>query len=77
MTNVRTQAAAIDQTINQEILFARLCSAGVGWMILREVCVLAAIGVAISVPAALVASRAVQVYLFGVEASDPSTFVAA
>ena len=27
MTNVKTQAAEIDQTINQEIVFARLCSA--------------------------------------------------
>jgi macrolide transport system ATP-binding/permease protein len=116
VTNVRTQALEIDQTINQEILFARLCTAfaglalliacvglygtmaytvarrtneiglrvalgassvGVGWMILREVCVLAAIGVAISVPAAVAATRAVQVYLFGLHAGDPSTFVAA
>ena len=27
VTNVRTQAAEIDQTINQEIVFARLCTA--------------------------------------------------
>ena len=27
VTNIKTQAADIDQTINQEIVFARLCSA--------------------------------------------------
>ena len=81
LTNIKTQAADIDQTINQEIVFARLCSAfailalmiacvglyatmayavarrtneiglrmalgaergAVIWMMLREVCVLAA-----------------------------------
>ena len=91
VTNVKTQAADIDQTINQEIVFARLCSAFailalviacvglygtmayavarrtseigirmalgarrgvVIWMVLREVCVLAAVGLAISVPIA-------------------------
>ena len=89
VTNLKTQAADIDQTINQEIVFARLCSAfailaltiacvglyatmayavarrtgeiglrlalGAGrgtviWMILRDVCVLAAVGLAIGVP---------------------------
>ncbi len=89
VTNIKTQTADIDQTINQEIVFARLCSAfailalviaSVGlygtmaytvarrtgeigirmalgarpgiviWMVLREVCVLAALGLAISVP---------------------------
>jgi len=116
MTNVRTQEVEIDRTINQEILFARLCTAfallalliacvglygtmaysvarrtneiglrmalgastaGVGWMVLREVCVLAAIGTAFSVPAALAASRFVQEFLFGVESTDPWTFGAA
>ena len=96
VTNIKTQAADIDQTINQEIVFARLCSAfailalviacvglyatmayavarrtneiglrmalGAGrgvviWMVLREVCVLAAIGLAIGVPTALGTSR--------------------
>jgi predicted permease len=116
MTNVRTQQVEIDRTINQEILFARLCTAfailalliacvglygtmaysvarrtneiglrmalgastaGVGWMILREVCVLAAIGTAISVPAALAASRFVQIFLFEVDPDDPWTFATA
>jgi hypothetical protein len=113
MTNVRTQEVEIDRTINQEILFARLCTAfavlalliacvglygtmaytvarrtneiglrmalgassrGVGWMVLREVCVLAAIGTAISVPAALAGSRFVEIFLFEVERNDPWTF---
>ena len=91
LTNVTTQAAEIDQTINQEIVLARLCTAfailalviasvglystmaygvarrtreigirmalgarraGVIWMVLREVCVLLAVGLSISVPIA-------------------------
>jgi len=116
MTNVRTQEVEIDRTINQEILFARLCtafailalliacvglygtmaytvarrtneiglrmalgasSAGVGWMVLREVCVLAAIGATISLPAALAGSRFVEIFLFEVERNDPWTFAGA
>ena len=92
VTNVKTQVAEIEQTINQEIVFARLCSAfailaliiacvglygtmtyavarrtndigirvalgarrgTVVWMVLREACVLTALGLAISVPVAL------------------------
>ena len=103
VTNLKTQAADIDQTINQEIVFARLCSAfailaltiacvglyatmayavarrtgeiglrlalGAGrgaviWMILRDVCVLAAVGLAIGVSAAFAASRLIESFLF-------------
>jgi predicted permease len=110
VTDVKTQAADIDQTINQEIVFARLCSAfaimalviaGVGlygtmayaverrtreigirmalgarrgiviWMVLREVCVLAACGLAISVPIALGTSRLVESFLFDMKPNDP------
>jgi macrolide transport system ATP-binding/permease protein len=110
LTNVKTQAADIDQTINQEIVFARLCSgfailaltiACVGlygtmayavarrtreigirmalgarrgiviWMVLREVCVLAALGLAISVPIALGTSRLIESFLFGTKPNDP------
>jgi predicted permease len=110
VTSVKTQAADIDQTINQEIVFARLCSAfailalviacvglyatmayavarrtseiglrmalGAGrgaviWMVLREVCVLAAVGLAIGVPAALGTSRLIESFLFGVRPNDP------
>ena len=110
VTNLRTQAADIDQTINQEIVFARLCSAfailaltiacvglyatmayavarrtgeiglrmalGAGrgtvtWMILRDVCVLAAVGLAIAVPAAFAASRLIESFLFATKPNDP------
>jgi predicted permease len=110
VTNVRTQAADIEQTINQEIVFARLCSAfailalviacvglyatmayavarrtseiglrmalGAGrgvviWMVLREVCVLAAVGLAIGVPTALGTSRLIESFLFDVKPNDP------
>ena len=110
MTNVRTQAADIDQTINQEIVFARLCSAfailalviscvglyatmaytvarrtgeiglrmalGAGrstviWMVLREVCVVAAIGLAIGLSTALGTSRLIESFLFEVKPNDP------
>ena len=116
VTNIRTQAADIDQTINQEIVFARLCSVfailaltiacvglyatmayavarrtseiglrmalGAGqrtviWMVLREVWVLAAIGLAIAVPTALATSRLVESFLFGMAPNDPQVLAIA
>jgi predicted permease len=110
VTNVKTQAADIDQTINQEIVFARLCSGfaslalviaciglygtiaytvarrtneigirmalgaprgSVIWMVLREVCVLVAIGLAISVPTAIGAARLIESFLFDMKPNDP------
>ena len=110
VSEVRTQVADMDQTISQEITFARLCSGfailalviacvglygtvsynvarrtgeigirmalgaqrgGVVWMVLREVCVLAAVGLAIGVPAALGASKLVETFLFGMKPNDP------
>ncbi len=110
ITNIRTQAGEIDQTINQEIVFAKLCSAfaflalmiacvglyatmayavarrtseiglrmalGAGrrtviWMVLREVCILAAVGLAIAVPTALSTSRLVESFLFHMQPNDP------
>ena len=110
VTNVKTLAGDIDQTINQEIVFARLCSAFailalviacvglyatmsyavarrtgeiglrmalgarrgvVIWMVLREVCLLAAVGLALGVPAALGSSRLVASFLFGMQPNDP------
>jgi macrolide transport system ATP-binding/permease protein len=110
VTNLKTQAFEIDQTINQEIVFARLCSAfailaltiacvglyatmayavarrtgeiglrlalGAGrgaviWMMLRDVCVLAAVGLAIGASAALAASRLVESFLFETKPNDP------
>jgi macrolide transport system ATP-binding/permease protein len=110
LSDVKSQRAWIDQTINQEITFARLCSAfallalaiacvglygtmsynvarrtgeigirmalgaqraRVVWMVLREVLMLAALGLAISVPAALLASKVVEAFLFGMKPNDP------
>jgi predicted permease len=108
--DVKSQSARIDQTINQEIAFARLCTAfallalviacvglygtmsynvarrtgeigirmalgaqrgWVLWMVLREVVLLAAAGLAIGVPTALAASKVVESFLFGVKPNDP------
>jgi predicted permease len=116
VSEVRTQAADIDQTLNQEIVFAELCSgfailalviAGVGLygtvsynvarrtgeigirmalgaqrggvvrMVLREVLVLVAGGLAIGVAAALGASRFVASFLYGMRANDPLTLTLA
>lgn len=116
VTGLVTQAADIDQTINQEIVFARLCSAfailaltiacvglyatmayalarrtreiglrmalgagrwAVTWMVLREVCVLAAVGLAIAVPTAAAASRLIESFLFGIEPDDSQTLALA
>jgi len=110
VTEVKTQRAWIDQTISQEIAFARLCSAfavlalaiacvglygtmsynvarrtgeigirmalgaqrgRVVWMVLREVIVLAAVGLAVSLPAALAASKLLESFLFGMKPNDP------
>jgi macrolide transport system ATP-binding/permease protein len=116
VTNVKTQAADIEQTINQEIVFARLCSAfamlaliiacvglygtmayavarrtseigirmalgarrgSVIWMVLHEVGVLVAVGLAISVPIALGTSRFVESFLFDLEPNDPGALALA
>jgi predicted permease len=47
------------------------------WMVLRRVLILAAVGLAISVPAALSASRLVKSFLFETEPNDPVTLVLA
>jgi len=116
VTRMKTQRALIDGSINQEITFARLCTAfallalaiacvglygtmsyGVArrtseigirmalgarratvvWMVLREVVALAAIGFAISVPAALAASKLVESFLFEMKRNDPLALAAA
>jgi predicted permease len=110
VTAVRTQAGEIDQTINQEIVLARLCTAfavlalviacvglygtmayGVArrtreigiriaigarrgtviWMVMREVCVLAALGIAISIPIARSLATFVESFLFDMKPNDP------
>ena len=116
VTNIKTLAGDIDQTINQEIVFARLCSAfallaltiacvglyatmaytvarrtseiglrlalgaerrAVIWMILRDVCVLATVGLAIGTAAALASSRFIESLLFGTKPNDPSALALA
>ena len=47
------------------------------WMVLRRVLLLAAVGLAISVPAALGASRLVKSFLFGTQPNDPGTLALA
>ena len=110
VTNLKTQTADIDQTIGQEIVFARLCTAfalvaltiacvglyatmayavarrtseiGVRMalgaargtvirMMLRDVFVLAAAGLAIGTIAAIPASRLIESFLFQTRPNDP------
>jgi len=110
VTNVVTERAEVDQTMNQEMVLARLCTAfaivalaiacvglygtiaygvarrtteigirialgaqrgAVVWMVLREVCVLAAVGLAISVPIARSASTFIASFLFEITPNDP------
>ncbi len=116
LSEVRTQAAEIDQSIAEEIALARLSTvfallalaiACVGlygtvaynvarrtgeigirmalgaergrlvWMILGEVLMLLAVGIAVSVPAALGTSKLVQSFLFGMQANDPRALTVA
>jgi ABC-type antimicrobial peptide transport system permease subunit len=46
-------------------------------MVLREVCALAALGLAISVPTAVGASRLVESFLFNMKPNDPRTLAVA
>jgi macrolide transport system ATP-binding/permease protein len=116
ITKLKTQAADIDQTINQEIVFARLCTAfavlalviacvglyatmayavarrtseigirmalgaqrpSVIWMVLREVCVIVAVGLAISVPIVMATSRLIASFLFEMTPNDPRALTVA
>jgi len=47
------------------------------WMILRDVLSLAAIGLVVSLPLVIVASKLIESILFGIKPSDPSTIAAA
>ena len=116
MTEIRTQAAEIDRSINQEIVLARLCSAfavlalviacaglygtmaytvarrtneigirmalgakraSVMWMVLRRTCVLAALGLAISVPIARGSTTLVESFMFNMKPNDPRALAVA
>jgi predicted permease len=110
VTNIRTQAAELASTINQEILLARLCGAfavvalviasvglygmlaytvarrtreigirmaigarggAVIWMVMREVCATAALGLLISIPIVRGLSKSIESFLFGIKPNDP------
>ena len=45
------------------------------WMVLREVVLLAAAGLAISVPAAIATSKLVESFLFGMRPNDPLALI--
>jgi ABC-type antimicrobial peptide transport system permease subunit len=116
LSDVRTQAAEIDETMGQEITFAELCSAfavlalliacvglygtvsynvarrtgeigirmalgaqrsAVVWMILRDVCMIAATGLTLSVPIALATSQFLKSFLFSLKPNDPLSMVLA
>jgi predicted permease len=47
------------------------------WMVLREVLILAAVGLAVSLPIALIASRLVESFLYGMQPNDPLALAAA
>ena len=116
VTNIRTGVVDIEQTINQEIVFAKLCTgfavlalviacvglygtvsynvarrtaeigirmalgaqrAAVVWMILRQVLILSAAGLAISLPLTLATSKFVDSCLYGIKPNDPLTLTLA
>lgn len=47
------------------------------WMVLREVCILAGVGLVIGLPIALGTSRFIQSFLFGMKHNDPTALVSA
>jgi len=116
VSEIRTQVADIDQTINQEITFAELCTGfailalviacvglygtvsynvarrtgeigirmalgaqpgGVVRMVLGQVLVLAALGLAIGLAIALGTSKFVASFLYGMKPNDPISLAAA
>ncbi len=116
VTDVRTQEAAIDQTIGQERTFATLCTAfallavaiacvglygttaysvarrtneiglrmALGaqrkrliWMVLREVFLTSAVGLAIGLPVALATTKFVKSFLFDMQPNDPLAIASA
>ncbi|HKW57819.1 MAG TPA: ABC transporter permease [Candidatus Acidoferrum sp.] len=116
VSDVVTERAAIDRSMSQEILLARLCTAfgvlalviacvglygtvaynvarrtnevgirmalgaqraGIVWMVLCDVLLVAGIGLAISVPAVLATSKFVEAFLFAMKPNDPAVLAAA
>jgi predicted permease len=66
----RTNEIGIRMALGAERMHVR-------WLVLREVLVLVAIGIAIGVPAALLSSRLVASMLFGLKATDAASLLAA
>lgn len=116
VSNIKTQAAEVDERVNQERIFARLSElfallalaiTGVGLygtvsynvsrrtneigirvalgarpervirMILRDVLAVVLAGLAIGIPAALLASKLVSSFLYGMRPNDPWTLIGA
>lgn len=116
LSDVRSQTSDIDNTIGQQITFAKLCSgfavlalviACVGlygtvsynvarrtseigirmalgapsnrvlWLVLREVFVIAVLGLAIGLPVALATSKLVALFLFQMKPNDPLSLTSA
>jgi ABC-type antimicrobial peptide transport system permease subunit len=116
VSEIRTQSALIDATMNREVVFARLCTgfallalaiacvglygamsynvarrtseigirmalgaprAGVLWMVLREVLLIAAAGLAIGIPAAWLATTLIGSFLFEIKPHDPASLAMA
>ncbi|HEX5070046.1 MAG TPA: FtsX-like permease family protein, partial [Vicinamibacterales bacterium] len=112
ISELRTERALVDGTLNREMVFARLCTAfavlalliacvglygtmsyhvarrtseigvrmtlgaprrAVLWMVLRQVIAIAAGGLLIGIPAALLSSTLIASFLYGVEPRDPAT----
>jgi macrolide transport system ATP-binding/permease protein len=110
VSNIKTQAAEVDERVNQETIFARLSTlfaflalaitcvglygvvsynvaqrtneigirialgaqrAGVIRMILRDVLTTVLVGLAVGVPGALLASKLVSSFLYGIKPNDP------
>jgi predicted permease len=66
----RTNEIGIRMALGAERMHVR-------WLVMREVLVLVAIGIAIGVPAALLSSRLVNRMLFGLHGNDPFSLLAA
>jgi ABC-type antimicrobial peptide transport system permease subunit len=49
----------------------------VRWLVMREILLLVAVGIAIGVPAALAGNRLISIMLFGVRPADPPSLLAA
>jgi ABC-type antimicrobial peptide transport system permease subunit len=70
MVSRRTNEIGIRMALGAERMHVR-------WLVMREVLLLVAVGVAIGAPAALLSSRLVNSMLFGLHGNDPFSLLAA